>query len=289
MRTSAITAALALVAFAQANPWFGGAPDCAQNCFSSFWSTATDSQWPAPTNYCGATQAASVSSCINSACSATPTAVTSYSSLSSSICARWSSCSTAGSTSVYTVSLPAFTGSWGPGSGHWGGNHHGGGNGNGGPWGDGNGPNGWWGTGVDATKTWTGGVYTVTGCEWDGSPWAGGPGGYGMGGGRGGSPWGPWGKGWTWATETKTITQLVPVATAGNGVTSFSTSVGLATVAKAVSGDSTTTTVLSMETGSNNSPSGNAAPAGAGKGGVDLAMKVTGVLLGAVLIVAGFL
>ncbi|KAM7208866.1 hypothetical protein V8F20_000744 [Naviculisporaceae sp. PSN 640] len=288
MKPSTVTAVLAPAALAQANPWWGGAPDCAQNCFSSFWSTATGAQWPAPTNYCGATQAGSVSSCINSACSATPTAVTSYSSLSSSICAKWSSCSSVGSTSVYTVSLPAFTGSWGPGKGgHWGGRDHNG------PWGDGDGNgNGWWGDSAGATRTWTGGVYTVTGCEWDGSPWAGGPGGWGAGGGRGGSPWGPWGHGWAWTTETKTITQVVPVATAGDGITSFSTSVGLATVAKAVSGESTTTSVLSgaVETGSSNTPSGNAAAGGmAGLGGVDLAMKVTGALLGAVLVVAGFL
>lgn len=35
------------------------------------------------------------------------------------------------------------------------------------------------------TRTWTGGVYTVTGCEWAGNVWAGGPGGCG----RGCSPW----------------------------------------------------------------------------------------------------
>lgn len=48
------------------------------------------------------------------------------------------------------------------------------------------------------TCAWPGGVYTVTGCEWNGNPWAGGPGGWARGGGAGGSPWGLWGKGWTW-------------------------------------------------------------------------------------------
>lgn len=85
---------------------------------------------------------------------------------------------------------------------------------------------------------------------------------------------------------------MVAVTTAGDGVTSFSTSVGLATVAKAVSGESTTTSLVSaaQETGGSSPPSGNAAAGGmAGQGGVDLAMKVTGALLGAVLAVAGFL
>jgi hypothetical protein len=75
-----------------------------QNCFSSFWDSAT--AWPAPTSYCTASQGASVSSCLQAACSATPTAAASYSSLSSSLCSRWSQCSSAGSTGVYTVSAP---------------------------------------------------------------------------------------------------------------------------------------------------------------------------------------
>lgn len=167
MKSTTLTALLApALVTAQ---WWGGAPGCAvslhprspflfpfpysnpiqQPCFSSLWSSATsNSAWPAPTNYCGATQAASVSSCISSACSTIPTVLASYGSLSSSLCSRWASCTSAGSTSVYTVSVPAFTGAWGGpgrGAGDW-------------PWKDDD--------GEDWPMTWTGGVYTVTGCEW---------------------------------------------------------------------------------------------------------------------------
>ncbi|KAK4459080.1 hypothetical protein QBC42DRAFT_275127 [Cladorrhinum samala] len=239
--------------------WWGGAPECAQPCFSSLWSSATsDSAWPAPTNYCGATQAASVSSCINSACSATPTAITSYGSLSSSLCSQWASCTSAGSTGVYTVSVPAFTGAWG-GPGHGAGNGH---------WKGGD-------DGDDWTKTWTGGVYTVTGCEWNGNPWAGGPGGWGHGGADG-SPWAPWGKGWKWSTATQTVTQVI---TTDGAVT---TSVGLATVGLAVSGDVTTTSIL---TGERAQATGNVG----GRNDVDAGVKVMGVVLGGVVAVAGML
>ncbi|KAK3938400.1 hypothetical protein QBC46DRAFT_343591 [Diplogelasinospora grovesii] len=272
MKTSALSSTLLGAAAVVNAQWWGGAPDCAQTCFSSYWSS--QSTWPAPTSYCGAgaTQGASVSSCINSACSSTPTAVTSYASLSSSLCSQWSSCSSAGSTGVYTVSAPGFTGSWGPGSkyGPPGGGAGGGGPG-GGPWG-----------GASGTRTWSGGVYTVTGCEWNGSPWAGGPGGWGPGGAAGGGPWGDWGKGWTWTTATQTVTQTFTVTNAA-GVTGFSTSVGLATVAQAVSGDQTSTTILSG--GQVTGTSSNSGAAASDVAGV----KVMGVLLGGVVAVAGML
>ncbi|KAK4170383.1 hypothetical protein QBC43DRAFT_4941 [Cladorrhinum sp. PSN259] len=254
MKSSAIAAIFApALATAQ---WYGGAPECAQTCFSSAWSSAASSSaWPAPTNYCGATQAAAVSSCIDSACKATPTVISSYASLSSSLCSQWASCTSGGSASVYTVSAPAFTGSWGgPGRG---------------PWREGDGNRG------DFTKTWTGGVYTVTGCEWNGNPWAGGPGGWGPGG-AGGSPWAAWGKGWKWTTATQTVTQVITA----NGATS--TSVGLATVGLAVSGDVTSTSIL---TGSRAQQTGNAAD----KKGVDAGVKVMGAMLGGVVAVAGML
>ncbi|KAK4453563.1 hypothetical protein QBC34DRAFT_210285 [Podospora aff. communis PSN243] len=265
MKTAAVAAILA-PALANAQ-WWGGAPECAQQCFSSVWETA--STWPAPTSYCGATQAPTVASCISSACSATPTAITSYSSLSASLCSRWESCSSAGSTGVLTISAPAYTGTgaWGPG-GRWG---------PGGPGGEGKGP---WGAEYTGTKTWTGGVYTVTGCEWNGSPWAGGPGGWGAGG-LGGSPWGNWGAGWKWSTATQTVTQIITITT--GGVTSFSTSIGLATVAQAVSGDITQTSII---TDGSARPTGNAAPGGMS----DVAgVKVMGALLGGVVAVAGML
>jgi len=240
-------------------------------CFSSAWDSA--SSWPAPTSYCGASQAPTVASCISSACSATPTAITSYSSLSQSLCSQWSSCSAAGSTGVVTVSAPAFTGTgaWGPGG------RFGPGGGPGGPGGGGRGP---WGGEYTGTKTWTGGVFTVTGCEWNGSPWMGGPGGWGAGG-LGGSPWGNWGHGWKWSTATQTVTQIITITT--GGVTSFSTSIGLATVAQAVSGEITQTSIINDGTAK---PSGNAAPGGMS----DVAgVKVMGALLGGVVAVAGML
>jgi hypothetical protein len=121
MKNIVISAFLGHAALAHAQ-WWDGAPDCAHDCFSSWWSSST--AWPAPTSYCSASQGASVSSCLKEACSATPTAVTSYSSLSSSLCSQWSSCSSAGSTGVYTISAPAFTGNWN-GPGNWGGRHRG--------------------------------------------------------------------------------------------------------------------------------------------------------------------
>lgn len=272
MKTSTMSAILAPAALANAQ-WWGGAPECAQNCFSSFWSS--ESNWPAATSYCGANNnGASVASCFNSACSATPTAVASYSSLTSSLCDRWASCSSAGSTGVYTVNLPAFTGTY-PG-----GNFGPGGRGGpgGGPWGGKGGGDNW----DDASKTWTGGAYTVTGCEWDGSPWAGGPWGYG-GSGQGDSPWAPWGKDWKWSTATQTITQVLTVT--NGGVTALTTSIGPATVALAVSGDTTQTSIIAA--GAAASPTGSGAASGPGSD--SLALKVVGSLLGGFVVVAGLL
>lgn len=270
MKATTIAAVLAPAAVANAQ-WWGDAPECAQECFSSHWESRT--AWPAPTDYCTATQGPPVATCISSACSATPTAITSYSSLSSSLCANWASCSSAGSTGVITVSLPAFTGSWGPG-GKFGGGGGPGFGGPGGPGGPGRGP---WGGDLGATKTWTGGVYTVTGCEWNGSPWAGGPGGWT--GGLNGNPWGNWGKGWKWSTITQTVTQVVTVT--ADGTPSLSTSIGLATVAQAVNGDVTQTSIIA---GGAAAPTGNAAPKDSAAN-----VKVMGALLGGVVAVAGML
>lgn len=115
----------------------------------------------------------------------------------------------------------------------------------------------------------------MTGCEWAGSPWAGGPGGWN--GGINGSPWGNWGAGWKWSTATKTITQIVTVTNGGS--TSLSTYIGLATVAQAVNGDVTQTSIMGS------SPTGNAAapkdPA--------TNVKVMGAVLGGVVAVVGLL
>jgi len=284
MKTVALSSALlAPIVAAVGGPWYGGAPECAQDCFSSYWTSSTDN-WPAPTNYCGASQANDVQSCLSSACEATPTAWTSYSSLSSSLCSQWSSCTAEGSTGVYTASLPGFTGTW---DGKWDKRAGPGGGGPGG-WGPGDSSwGGWASDGWQGTKTWTGGVYTVTGCEWDGSPWAGGPGGWGAGGGRGGSPWGPWGKGWTWSTATTTVTQVI---TSVNGdITALSTSVGLATVAQAVSGDQTSTSIISGAQATSGSGSGSSA-AGSGKVSEAAAgVKIMGALLAGFVGVAALL
>ncbi|KAK3310286.1 uncharacterized protein B0T15DRAFT_546814 [Chaetomium strumarium] len=186
-----------------------------------------------------------------------------------------------GSTGVHTVTAPAFTGDWhGPGR-------------------YGNGPPGDWdGDGHDdrtewerGTRTWSGGVYTVTGCEWNGNPWAGGPGGWGAGG-VAGSPWGPWGSGWKWSTLTQTITQVVTVTNPA-GVT-VSTSVGLAAVAQAVSGDLTSTSVIgavdATSTGAGGGSSGAAGGGGAGTGSSGtLGIKVMGAVLGGVVVIAALL
>ncbi|KAL2122087.1 hypothetical protein VTJ04DRAFT_2542 [Mycothermus thermophilus] len=233
--TTTKLALLGLAAVVAHARWWDGAPDCAQPCFSSHWSPTSD--WPAPTTYCAAagdSAGAAVSDCLNTACSETPSAVASYASLSSSLCARWSACSAEGLTGTYTITAPAFTGTAFPGysrtrtrtrtytdigssggrwdpddddhddlwdwdwdddwwSDHWRtgdkGDHHGWR-----PW----------------TRTWTGGVYTVTGCEWNGNVWAdGGPGGCPPDGRRGCSPWGPWGRNWTFHTTSTTLTQYI--------------------------------------------------------------------------------
>ncbi|KAH6855150.1 hypothetical protein B0I37DRAFT_49129 [Chaetomium sp. MPI-CAGE-AT-0009] len=298
MKNIAVSAFLGHAALAHAQ-WWAGAPGCAHDCFSSWWSSAT--AWPAPTSYCSASQGASVSSCLQEACSATPTAVTSYSSLSSSLCSQWSSCSSAGSTGVYTISAPAFTGNWN-GPGNWGGRHRGNGDDD-----DDNDINDddwdydWDNDGTDDrdqwdqwTRTWSGGAYTVTGCEWNGNVWAGGPGGCGPGG-AGGSPWGPWGRGWSWSTVTQTVTRVLTV-TDSAGATALSTSVGLAAVALAASGDVTSTSVIgAAETGdgSNGDGDGGASATGGVEGAAGRnearGVKVVGAVLGGVVVVAALL
>ncbi|CCC09354.1 hypothetical protein SMACR_05231 [Sordaria macrospora] len=295
--------------------WGAGAPECAQPCLSSAWSATSTTAWPAPTDWCDSSKNSDIksridaaSSCLVSACSATPTAHSSYSSLSSSLCAQYSSCSSAGSTGVYTVSLPAFTGAWDGG--------HGGGPGGG--WG-GHGGQGWtqtgtgkWGphAGWAGTATWTGGVYTVTGCEWDGSPWAGGPWGFGHGGGPGhgsngdygngqpNGPWGAWGSGWTLtSTGTKTITAVQTITKDATGVdgsvtkvVELATSTGLATIGYAVNEDSkaeATTVLEGVEAAA--STTGSSSNAASGGMGESVGVKVVAAVLGGVVVVAGLL
>ncbi|RYO74229.1 hypothetical protein DL764_010911 [Monosporascus ibericus] len=114
MRTPVIAAAIAPLALAQ---WWKGAPECAQSCLSSAFSSVTASLsssgdegtsgatttapppsfWPAQQAYCDDPDAAGVAgSCVRGACAATPAVFTSYSSLSSSLCSRYASCTSAG-------------------------------------------------------------------------------------------------------------------------------------------------------------------------------------------------
>jgi hypothetical protein len=150
---------------------------------------------------------------------------------------------------VYTITAPGFTG-----KGPWGGppSH------NYGP------PGGW-----SGSQTWSGGVYTVTGCEWQGSPWAGGPnrGPYG--------PWGQWGNAWSWSTMT------VAEAT---GTVSGSEITAPATLAVAVSGDTSSTTTLGVF-GARVQGNSNAANGGRGENGV----KVAGAALAGVVAVVAML
>lgn len=203
---------------------------------------------------------------MTAACAATPTAVASYTSLASSLCSRWSSCASAGSTGVYTVAWPLTSSDatptskrqqfGGPGGSGPGGSGPGGFGGNGGAPGD-FGP---WGS------TFTNPVVTVTGCAFANSPWVGGAGGAGWNG------WGDWGAGWTWTTRTATVTTTVTEAGSGNVVVST----GLVAVAEAVSGTVTSTTTL---TGT--AATATATPSTGGGGSGDGGDKMSGAAPGA--------
>lgn len=201
---------------------------------------------------------------MTASCAATPTAVASYTSLASSLCSKWSSCASAGSTGVYTVAWPLTSSDAGTptskrqqfgGPGDGGGPGFGGGNGggNGGPGAD-FGP---WGS------TFINPVVTVTGCAFAGSPWVGGAGGAGWNG------WGDWGAGWTWTTRTATVTTTVTES--GNVIVST----GLVAVAEAVSGSVTSTTTL---TGTN---AATATPATSSSGGNGDGDQMSGAAPGA--------
>lgn len=197
--------------------------------------------------------------------------------------------------------------------GGWGGRFHGGGgggNGGNGGFGPGNyggpgpqwgGPNGsdtskyWsdWASAYSGSKTWTGGVVTVTGCAFEGSPWFVGPGcGWNAVGGFNGFV--GWGSGWSWGpTSTQTVTVTT---TDTSGVQTTQTAV--ATVALAVSGTLTSTSVIGalaqpQQTGSTGDDDAehNAAPRLAGPGGAEGSVVTIfiGVGLGTVLAIAGML
>ncbi|GAW24850.1 hypothetical protein ANO14919_144440 [Xylariales sp. No.14919] len=294
-----IAATVPAVASAQ---WWNGAPECAQSCLSSAWagpSGTTTSWWPQQSEYCDEDNGSTIGDCISDACSATATAYTSYSSLSSSLCSRYESCTSAGSTGVQTITYSAGPVTWAT-PGGWGGklfpSGHGPGNGadGAGQWG---GPNGtdysqyWsdWASAYSGSKTWSGGVVTVTGCAFDGSPWFVGPncGWNGLGGFNG---FVGWGSGWSWGpTQTQTVT-----VTTTDGSGQQTTETGVGTVAVAISGTLTTSSIIGIlaaqETGAVSSSTPNAAHRISGPGPEGSIVTVfLGLGLGAVLAVAGML
>lgn len=142
-----------------------------------------------------------------------------------------------------------------------------------------------WASAFSGSHTWTGGVATVTGCAFDGSPWFVGPG-CGWNGLGGFDGWIGWGSGWSWGpTTTETVTYTT-TDTAG----ATTTGTGLAAVAMAVSGTLTTSTTLGTPTSTSGSENGAAA---LGRGGMgaegSIVMGMMGVALGAVVLVAGML
>ncbi|KXJ86578.1 hypothetical protein Micbo1qcDRAFT_179833 [Microdochium bolleyi] len=300
MRRHAISAAVLASVPSSSAQWWRGAPQCAQSCLSSAWpatpivdgsSTVTPAPgvygggggwgwggnggyWPSQGDYCGIDKGAQVSSCLQHACSSTlQSYFTSYSSLSSSLCSRYQSCTVqhgGGSDFVQTITYSGGPVTWGA-PGGWD-------DGTGGGWrfdgqwedrrdpprgpggGNGNGPWGWGAAGATdaaqassywsawssawvagSTATWPGAVVTVTGCDniagnFEGSPWLLGPG-CGWNGRGGFNGWVGWGSGWSWG-PTSTQTVHVTVTDDTGGVPSVETS--LAMVALAVSGDVTT-------------------------------------------------
>ncbi|KAI1433542.1 hypothetical protein GGR50DRAFT_494189 [Xylaria sp. CBS 124048] len=290
--------------------WWNGAPECAQTCLSSAWASpsgTTSSWWPQQSDYCDESKGNSIGDCINNACTDTKTAYTSYSSLSSSLCSRYASCTSAGSTGVQTVTYPSGPVTWGA-PGGWSGKYFGGygpGNGGGnnnnnnnnnGPWGGNNGSGYnsqyWsdWASAYSGSKTWSGGVVTVTGCPFEGSPWFVGPncGWNGLGGFNG---FVGWGSGWSWGpTQTQTVTVTT---TDANG--QQTTETGLGTVAVAVSGSLTTSSLVgvlaAVTSSSTPTAAANAAPRMAGPGGPEgsIVTIFLGVGLGAVLVFASML
>ncbi|KAI1379131.1 hypothetical protein F4677DRAFT_359051 [Hypoxylon crocopeplum] len=290
----ASTVAAVLAPSAASAQWWRGAPSCAQSCLSTAWSSPTatvTSGWPVQSEYCDAGAGSSIGSCISSACSAasSSTAFESYSSLSSSLCSQYSECTSAGSTGVRTITYSAgpvtwaAPGGWGskgfgpPGAPAW----QGGSNSSDAYrqyWSE-------WASAFVSTRTWTGGVATVTGCAFDGSPWFVGPG-CGWNGLGGFDGWVGWGAGWSWGpTTTETVT-----FTTTDSAGATTTGTGLAAVALAVSGTLTTSTTLGTPTETDGAESA-AAPGGAGSAGAEgsVVTGMMGIALGAIVVVAGML
>ncbi|KAI6089082.1 hypothetical protein F4821DRAFT_65392 [Hypoxylon rubiginosum] len=308
----ASTVAAVLAPSAASAQWWKGAPSCAQSCLSTAWSSPTGtvtSGWPAQSEYCDANAGNSVGACISTACesASSSTAWSSYSQLSSSLCSQYAACTSAGSTGVRTVTYSGGPVTWAAPGGWGGGDSSSAKAFAGGPH---NGNSGWassaaanfsaaasdyrqywseWASAFQSSRTWTGGVATVTGCAFDGSPWFVGPG-CGWNGLGGFDGWVGWGSGWSWGpTSTVTVTYTT-TDTAG----STTTGTGLAAVALAVSGTLTTSTTLGAPSATESAESG-AAPAAAammvgGRGAEgSIVTGMMGLALGAIVVIAGML
>lgn len=264
------------------------------------------SGWPAQSEYCDAGAGSSVGSCVSDACASASesTAYESYSDLSSSLCSRYAECTSAGTTGVRTVTYPGGPVTWAA-PGGWGSKAF--------PGGPPDGINSWissaaaannltaaaasdyrqywseWASAFSSSRTWTGGVATVTGCAFDGSPWFVGPG-CGWNGLGGFDGWVGWGDGWSWGpTSTQTVTYTT---TDSAGATTTAT--GLAAVALAVSGTLTTSTTLGAPSATESAESGAAGGAAAAMVGArgaegSIVTGMMGVALGAIVVIAGML
>ncbi|KAF6812576.1 hypothetical protein CPLU01_14861 [Colletotrichum plurivorum] len=110
------------------NGWGNGAAKCAASCFSSHFQTAT----PTPQAFC--TDAPQLNDCVRSACTTDSAALSTYSSVSSSVCHAFTDCTSTGTytysggwwggasktDNAVTVTGCPVDGWWGPG-GAWGG------------------------------------------------------------------------------------------------------------------------------------------------------------------------
>lgn len=245
--------------------WWGAAPECAQSCLSSVYEEeATITSWPGPDHFCTATAVAPLSSCLSESCTATPTAWTSLSSLSESLCSVYASC-TSDSTAVFTLTRPTDTNDYGYGKGPW--------------------------------RTYTGdGTITVTGCPTYGFGMHGGFGPYG-----GWTPWGGerpddafWGWGYGWSSLT-TYTEVATTTITLNGTTTES--LVTETLAMAVTDGTTTTSTVGSDGSGDATATGEGSQQTASDGDNDEdpsagnvnELTVLGAALAAVVAIAGLL
>ena len=246
-----------------------------------------------------------VASCLSASCgSSTPAVLSSYSALSTSLCSQYSSCVSAGSTGVLTVTATVGTEAFSGGGDE---NDPFDGNDNSGPFGGpfatGKSYSNWPSQGATTT-------FTVTGCPWETGSWFGNGGGSENGDGDddgwGDSGWGKggvWGgsgsgsgfwrssqTGWAYRTATKTVT------TTYTSAGSLVTATGIATVEEAALGTRTSTTTFfnAEATGTAGSESTGSSGGSASSGSVGskdglTKVKIVGLALGMLMVIVGVL